>query len=187
MTQRVNGSNLRLVGSTPATDTPAPTPPELRPKAGVWEGRPNVPPQLREHHGPALLAGSYWLGPNSLIVLSLLLEVEDPATTEMRAEWHISIAQGPVQPQRSVARQVLRDFGVLGAAVEIRQAGLGRHYVVKCDAPQIATPTQPAVEHVSFVDASGARWSNFAGAEWCDGCAYAARTETMCVLHRRTT
>ncbi len=172
-----------------------PRPPELRPKAGEWNGRRGLPPNLYDAHGENLLAGSAWLNPQGVIVLSLLLLVEDPVLPEKRAEWHLSMTHGGEKVPRGVARQVLREFGVMDAAAEVKCEGIGRHYVVRCDSSEISTPGSPAVEHVAFVDEHGQRWSNFAGAQYCDGCKHAEHFACVpeiaemarCALHRRST
>lgn len=154
-----------------------------RPRGLDWvEVGPFVDPGLRMITGAIYERGSYR-------AISTLVNAEYPTGEGVGPQFHISFSRTDTATGRLCrreVRQVLRDFGLLGAEEDNHHPGRAHHFWRPVD-PAHRVACQCKATEDTIREPGGYRWTNPTpeSGEGCRGCEYALMSGQPCPIHHR--
>lgn len=140
---------------------------------------------------PGHLAGSAWVGPAGLVVMSELVLAQLPDRSGTGRQWLVSVSQDGHRPAGRPLRRALQAFGMADAEEDNHEPGIARKFWLVVD-PAHRVDCECKADEEVIVEPDGYRWSNPRAARQdpslCRGCAAARaiRSARPCSIHGKT-
>jgi hypothetical protein len=142
-----------------------------------WE----PPADVRRKMADVAISFSWWRQ-RAILVCSALENAEAPdGRGDAIPQWHVSISKRHEPPTLKVARDVLRDFGMLDAEEDNHHPGHARHFFLPVD-PSRRVDCECKATEKTIIEPDGYKWTTPVDGT-CRGCELEALIGRPCSLH----